>query len=178
MHITFRIGVAQINLGEIKLNVVNLQGKVYYGWDKEEEEVLYVRFKILEEIIANDRQAIYFVDFHADATSEKIALATYFDGRVAAVVGTHTHVQTADERILEHGTGFITDAGMVGYYDSIIGADKQQIWNLFFHIGQSSKKHDLPAVGTTLINAVYLEIDEKTKHSVKIERIREIIEVK
>jgi len=165
-------------VGEIKLNVVNLMGKVFYGWDRDNKEVLHDPFKTLEKIISKDRQGIYLVDFHAEATSEKAALANYFDGRIAALIGTHTHVQTADEKILLEGTGFITDAGMVGYNDSIIGADKQQIYHLFLKTGQSSKKHDLPSVGLATFNAVYLEIDEKMRRTIKIERVNELIDVK
>lgn len=166
------------SVGEIKLNVVNLMGKVFYGWEKEKKEILHDPFKTLDKIISQDRQGIYLVDFHAEATSEKAALANYFDGRISAVIGTHTHVQTADEKILSGGTGFITDAGMVGYYDSIIGSDKQQIYHLFLKTGQSSKKHDLPSQGLATFNAVYLEIDEKTRKTVKIERINRSVNVK
>ena len=74
---------------------------------------------------------IIFVDFHAEATSEKIALAQYLDGRVSAVVGTHTHVQTADEKVLEKGTAFITDVGMTGPEEGILGVDKAVILKSF-----------------------------------------------
>jgi len=171
-------GQMAINIGEIKLNVVNLMGRVFYSWENEKKEVLHDPFKTLDKIVSVDRSGLYLVDFHAEATSEKAALANYFDGRVAAVIGTHTHVQTADERILEGGTGFISDAGMVGYYDSVIGADKQQIYHLFLKTGQSSKKHDLPSVGLATFNAVYIEIDEDSRKTKKIERINELVEVK
>jgi hypothetical protein len=172
------VGHLVFQLGEIKLNVVNLMGKVYWGWGDDKKEILHDPFKTLDKIVEQDRQGIYFVDFHADATSEKSALANYFDGRVAAVCGTHTHVQTADERILDQGTAFITDAGSVQYYDSIIGADKQQIYHLFMKTGQSSKKHDLPSTGAALFNGVYLEIDIKSRKAKKIERINEVVNVK
>ncbi|MFA5020536.1 MAG: TIGR00282 family metallophosphoesterase [Patescibacteria group bacterium] len=171
-------GEERWSVGEIKLKVVNLMGKVFYGWEKDKKEILHEPFKTLDKIISADRQGLYLIDFHAEATSEKAALANYFDGRVAAVIGTHTHVQTADERILPGGTGLITDAGMVGYHDSIIGADKQQIYHLFMKTGQSSKKHDLPSTGLAVFNAVYLEIDEVTRKTIKIERINESVEVK
>lgn len=171
-------GEERWSVGEIKLNVISLMGKVYYGWEKDKKEILHDPFKTLSKIIAQDRHGLYLVDFHAEATSEKAALANYFDGRIAAVIGTHTHVQTADEKILPDGTGFITDAGMVGYSDSVIGSDKQQIYHLFLKTGQSSKKHDLPSTGLAIFNAVYLEIDESTRQAVKLERINELIEVK
>ena len=171
-------GVIQLNIGEIKLNVVNLQGRVYFDWQKDESEFLHCPFKTLEKIIQKEKDALYFVDFHAEATSEKNALATYFDGKVQVIVGTHTHVQTADERILENGTAFITDAGCVAYADSIIGSAKQQVWNLFLKIGQTSKKHDLPAYGEVMFNAIYLEIDEQERVAKKIERINKKIIIK
>lgn len=172
------VGVIRVNIGEIKLSVVNLQGRVYHGWNKEEQEHLNCPFRILEKIIEGDKDSLYFIDFHADATSEKSALASYFDGKVQAVFGTHTHIQTADEKILEKGTAFITDAGAIMAEDSIIGADKKQVWNLFLKSGQTSKKHDLPATGKTIFNAVYLEIDEKKKKAVKIERVNKVVEAK
>lgn len=165
-------GHMEFEIGENKLIVVNLLGRVFI------EEKVHNPLTALDKIVAKDRKALYFVDFHAEATSEKAALAHYFDGRVAAVVGTHTHVQTADEQILERGTGFISDAGMVGYKDSIIGSDKQQVLNMFLGTGKSSKKHDLPAYGEAVLNAVYLEIDPRQGKTVKIERISKILEVK
>ena len=170
-------GEERRSVGEIKLNVINLMGKVYYGWGKDDKEILHDPFKTLDKIISKDRQGLYLVDFHAEATSEKAALANYFDGRIAAIIGTHTHVQTADERILPGGTGFVTDAGMTGYHDSIIGSDKQQIYHLFLKTGQSSKKHDLPSQGLATFNAIYLEIDEKTGKAVTIKRVNDLIDV-
>lgn len=84
-------------------------------------------FYIIDDILQHVRADCYFVDFHAESTGEKKALAYYLDGRVAFVVGTHTHVQTADEQILSKGTGFITDAGMTGPIDSVLGVDPLQV---------------------------------------------------
>lgn len=156
-------------IGQNKLIVVNLMGKVFIP-DK-----LNDPFKNLDKIVKKYKDSIIIVDFHAEATSEKNALAQYFNGRVAAVLGTHTHVPTNDEKILSGGTGFVTDIGMIGYYDSVIGANKEQIFNLFLNKGQSSKKHDLPDYGQCQFNAVYLEIDPKTKKTVKIKRLDKII---
>ena len=125
----------------------------------------------------HDEASVVIVDFHAEATSEKTAFAQYFDGKIAAVIGPHTHVPTSDERILALGTGYITDAGMIGYYDSVIGADKGQIFNLFLKTGRSSKKHDLPDSGQCQFDAVYLEIDEKNGCAKKIKRINKVIRV-
>ena len=134
-------------------------------------------FEALDKIVKKYKNSIIIVDFHAEATSEKNALAQYFDGKVAAVLGTHTHVPTSDVKILSKGTGFVTDIGMVGYYDSVIGADKEQIFNLFLEEGKSSKKHDLPDHGYCQFNAVYLEIDPKTRKTVKIKRLDKVIKI-
>ncbi|MCD6322369.1 MAG: TIGR00282 family metallophosphoesterase [Clostridiales bacterium] len=149
-----------------KLAVVNLSGRVYM-------ELCNCPFEAMEEIlpeIKKETKAV-LVDFHAEATSEKAAFAWNFDGRVSAVIGTHTHVQTADERILPFGTGFITDAGMTGPYEGVIGADREVIINKFttglpgFFTQQS---------GRSQINGLFLEIDETTGKCTKIERIYEI----
>lgn len=164
-------GWKAIKIGQNKIMVVNLLGRVYI------KEEVNCPFKTLEKIIKKNPGAIFIVDFHGEATSEKNALAQYFDGRVATVIGTHTHVPTCDERVLEKGTGFVTDGGMIGYYDSVIGADKYQVFNLFLETGKSSKKHDLPEKGLCQFNAIYLEIDEKTKKTKMIKRLDRVIKI-
>lgn len=166
------VGYQEIEIGQNKLIVVNLLGEVFI------KDSLRNPFKELEKIIKKHKKSIILVDFHAEATSEKSALGQYFDGQVAAVLGTHTHIATADEKILEKGTGYLTDVGMVGYYDSIIGARKDQIFNLFLGKGKSSKKHDIPDHGKCQFDAVYLEIDPKTRKTVKIKRLNTIVGVK
>jgi 2',3'-cyclic-nucleotide 2'-phosphodiesterase len=115
-----------------------------------------------------EEASIIFVDFHAEATSEKISLAWYLDGRVSAVVGTHTHVQTADERLLNAGTAFITDAGMTGAFDSVIGVKKEEAIQKF--VTQRPSKFEI-AKKDIRINAVVVEVDEKSGLSKGIERI-------
>lgn len=166
------VGYKAVFVGKHKLIVVNLLGEVFM------EESVNSPFKIMEKLLKKFDSKNIIVDFHCEATSEKVAFANYFDGKISAVIGTHTHVQTADARILDSGTGFITDAGMVGYYDSVIGANKDQIMNLFLGTGKSSKKHDLPENGPVEFDAVYVEIDSKNGKCKKIDRIREIIQVK
>lgn len=166
------VGYRELKIGQISLFVVNLLGEVFI------DEKVASPFRTMDNILKISQKSLVLVDFHAEATSEKIAFAQYFDGKITAVIGTHTHVQTADERILAKGTGYLTDAGMVGYYDSIIGANKEQIYNLFLGSGKSSKKHDLPNSGLCEFNAVYLEIDEKEKVTHKIERINKVVKVK
>lgn len=113
-------GVGVYAAGETKIAVISVMGRIFM-------QPLDCPFRgvdtALEEI--GDRASIVFVDFHAEATSEKIGLGWYLDGRVSAVVGTHTHVQTADEKILPRGTAHLTDAGMTGPHDSIIGTRKE-----------------------------------------------------
>ena len=112
------------------------------------------------------------VDMHAEATSEKAAISWYLDGRVAAVVGSHTHVQTADERVTEKGTACITDMGMTGPYDSVIGAEKELIIQRFLTqtpIRKQVAKNDVRLCG------VLLSIDEKTGRALSIERIQKKI---
>ncbi|MFA5029784.1 MAG: TIGR00282 family metallophosphoesterase [Patescibacteria group bacterium] len=165
------VGFKEVKIGSNKLIVVNLLGRVFIP-DK-----TACPFKTMEKILKKIKKGIFLVDFHAEATSEKVAFARYFDGQVAAVIGTHTHVPTADEQILPAGTGYITDAGMIGYKDSVIGANPEQIFNLFLGRGRGSKKHDLPEFGRCQLNGVYLEIDTKTKKIKKITRINKIIKV-
>lgn len=98
------------------------------------------------------------MDMHAEATSEKCALAWYLDGRVSCVLGTHTHVQTADERILPFGTAFISDVGMTGPYDGIIGVNREIVIQKF--LTHMPVRFEV-ATGRVQFNAVYLEIDEK-----------------
>ncbi len=112
-----------------------------------------------------------FIDIHAEATSEKQALAAAFDGRVSAVIGTHTHVPTADERVLPGGTAYMTDAGMCGDYDSIIGMDKNEPVHRFTTRIPSSRF--TPALGPATLCGVLIETDNATGLAVSIEPVRE-----
>jgi hypothetical protein len=108
------------------------------------------------------------VDFHAEATSEKASLGWYLDGRVSAVIGTHTHVQTADERILTNGTAFISDAGMTGSFDSVIGVRKEEPIQKF--LTQLPAKFEV-AKKDIRLNGVVVTIDGDTGRALGIERI-------
>jgi metallophosphoesterase (TIGR00282 family) len=150
------------------VGVVNLQGRTFFG------DALDCPFRTGKNA-ANDLRSItpiVVVDFHAEATSEKIALATYLDGEVSAVLGTHTHVQTADERILPGGTAFITDAGMTGPEESIIGMDKEQVLKKF--LLQTHYRFE-PAEKGPMLNGVIIDIDETTGKTISISRIYERI---
>ena len=127
--------------------------------------------RILSELPSDVR--IVIVDFHAEATSEKLAMGFFLDGRVTAVAGTHTHVQTSDERILPEGTAYITDVGMVGPRDSIIGVKKEQVIDRFLY---GTPQRLQVAGGTALLGALLVDIDEETGRARGIERICEEIE--
>jgi len=112
------------------------------------------------------------VDVHAEATSEKIALGRYLDGRVSAVVGSHTHVQTADEAILPKGTAFLTDLGMTGPKDSVLGRDVESVLHKFLTGMPSQFK---VATGDVRLEGVLITVDEKTGKATAIKRIQEKI---
>ena len=116
-------GVGIFNINAMAIGVINVQGQVFM------RENLSCPFRAVESALTylKDRTNIVIVDMHAETTSEKMGMGWYFDGKVSAVVGTHTHVQTADERILPQGTAFITDLGMAGAYNSMIGMKKEPI---------------------------------------------------
>jgi len=110
------------------------------------------------------------VDFHAEATSEKLAMAYHFDGKISGLVGTHTHVQTADERVLPGGTGYITDLGMVGSLNSMLGMQKDAIIHNF--ITQMPVKFTVDTSKPVIMCGVVMEVDPLTGHCVQIERIQ------
>ena len=136
----------------LSIAVLNLQGRVFMG-------ELDDPFRAAEEGVAELRQTtpVIVVDFHAEATSEKIALGWHLDGKVSAVLGTHTHVQTADERVLPQGTAYITDVGMTGPRDGIIGMDRRAILE---HFLTGLPTRFSVASGATQLNGVALEVDE------------------
>lgn len=115
------VGSRQITINGKKIRVTNLLGITFMDGKSQNP------FEAIDEILADDTSDIHIVDFHAEATSEKIALGYYLDGQVSAVLGTHTHVTTADERILPKGTAYQSDVGMCGPYESVIGCDKELI---------------------------------------------------
>lgn len=150
--------------GGSRVGVINLEGRVFMA-------NLECPFRVADRLIDELRTAtsVILVDFHAEATSEKIALAHYLCGRVSAVVGTHTHVQTADERILSGGTAFITDVGMTGSRDSVIGIRKDIAIEKFLR--QLPMRFEL-AKKEPVFNAVLLEIDEHSGQAQTVERIQ------
>ena len=121
-----------------------------------------------DRIVENARGHL-FVDFHAETTSEKIAMAWYLDGKASAVVGTHTHVQTADERILPGGTAAITDVGMCGPENGVIGMDREIVMKRFLTL--MPHRFEV-ADGPGVIHGVVIEIERESGHAVAIERVR------
>ncbi len=146
--------------------VINLQGRVFMN--EEVSDPFTSALKVIEE----NQDKIIIVDIHAEATSEKIALAYYLDGKVSAVLGTHTHVQTADERILSKGTAYITDVGMTGPIDSVLGIKKEIIIEKF--LTQMPQSHKV-ASGDAIFNAVLVTVDLDTKAALKIKRINKLV---
>jgi 2',3'-cyclic-nucleotide 2'-phosphodiesterase len=145
------------------VGVVNAMGRVFMLNIDDPFQV------VLREVEAmRQRTRVIFVDFHAEATSEKIAMGWHLDGRVTAVIGTHTHVQTADERILPKGTAYLTDVGMTGPHDSIIGVEVQPALNRF--LTGMPQKFDT-ATANPRLNAVVIEADETTGNAIDIERL-------
>ncbi len=151
----------------VKIAVINLVGRVFMN-------PVDCPFRTVEKEISvlNSQADIIIVDVHAEATSEKQAMGWFLNGKVNAVIGTHSHVQTADQRILPGNTAYITDVGMVGLYDSILGVDIKGPLNRF--ITQLPYKLDI-SQGRTVFNAVDFEINENTGEALSIKRIFEII---
>ena len=141
--------------------VLNLQGRVFMANTDDP-------FRAADELLRQVTAKVIFVDIHAEATSEKVALGFYLDGRVTAVVGTHTHVPTADERVLPKGTAFQTDVGMTGPYDSVIGVQKDLIINKFL---TSLPVRFEAATGDVKLCGVVVECDEKTGRAQSIQRV-------
>jgi 2',3'-cyclic-nucleotide 2'-phosphodiesterase len=145
------------------VGVINVMGRVFMTAIDDPFAI------VLREIEAiRHKTRIIIVDFHAEATSEKVAMGWHLDGKATLVVGTHTHVQTADERILPHGTAYLTDAGMTGPHDSIIGMEREPSLTRFL-TGLPSKFE--PATGNPRLNGVVVSADEKTGRATAVTRI-------
>ena len=149
--------------GSAKAAIISLCGRVFV-------ENLDCPFRKMDEILPEIRNVtrVIIVDFHAEVTSEKVAMGWYLDGRVSAVIGTHTHVQTADERILPKGTAYISDAGMVGSRDSVIGVKKELIIERFVKM---MPQKFVVANDDCWINGVVVDVDEHSGQARRIERI-------
>ena len=156
------IGDWRLDIDGIPVVVLNLMGRLFMN-DIDDP------FRAADAVLArNPDVKVVFVDMHAEATSEKQAIGWYLDGRVSAVVGTHTHVPTADARILTQGTAYCTDAGMVGPRDGVIGMDKDNILKRFL----TSVPHRFEvASGAVTFNSLLITIDSLTGHATTIQRV-------
>ncbi|MBL7157523.1 MAG: TIGR00282 family metallophosphoesterase [Candidatus Omnitrophica bacterium] len=158
-------GSAVIELASgVKIGIINLVGRIFM-------QPVECPFRTSREEVAKIKKTTpnIFVDIHAEATSEKIALGWYLDGLVTGIIGTHTHVQTADEKILPEGTAYITDMGMTGPFDSVIGRKKEQILTRF--VTQMPTRFEM-AEDDVWLNGVVIDFDEKTGKANSIERIQ------
>ncbi|MCM1333934.1 MAG: YmdB family metallophosphoesterase [Eubacterium sp.] len=159
---TYGKGVTIFDMGKTSLAVINLMGRAFMDPC---DNPFFCADRILEKLQTPN----ILVDFHAEATSEKKAMGFYLAGRVSAVLGTHTHVQTADEEILNDHTGYLTDVGMTGIRQSVLGIDKDIIiMRLTSYLPQ---KHTYPEEGDFMINGAVLSIDETSGRCLSIQRI-------
>jgi len=151
------------DVGEVSIGVINACGRIYL-------DNLDCPFRAIDAILSKikDKANIIIVDFHAEATSEKIALSYYLDGRVSVVYGTHTHVQTADEKILSGGTAYISDIGMTGPANSILGVKKEIIIDRF--LTNMPDRFEVSDEAATL-SGIFVEVNEFTGKAEAIERV-------
>jgi metallophosphoesterase (TIGR00282 family) len=149
------------------LTVINVIGRTFMAAEYDDP------FRAIDAALAAaPRDTAILVDFHAEATSEKQALGWYLDGRVAAIVGTHTHVPTADHRLLARGTAYCSDAGMCGARDSVIGDEIEAVLSRFL----TQMPTRLPAAkGTAMINGLLIEIDDTSRRALSIERYDRVL---
>lgn len=159
------VGLVYVKVNAIEVAVINLQGRVFMN-------TLDDPFQVIEELLeqCSARTKHIFVDFHAETTSEKQAMAWYLDGRISALVGTHTHVQTNDARILPQGTAYLTDVGMTGPYDGILGMERNAIIGKF--LNQLPARFVVPDNGPTILSACIIEVDDTSGKSKSIQPIQ------
>ena len=158
-----------IEINNQKIVIINLTGRTFIEDDNLSNPFHQID-RLLDEL---PKDSIKIVDMHAEATSEKKAMGYYLDGKVSTMLGTHTHVPTADAEILPTGTGYITDVGMVGPYPSVLGIKSEIIIDKF--LKEEHIKHELPDSGQIEVNAVLLEIDNTNHKTNKIKPLRKIL---
>ncbi len=157
-------GKGHIAIGQVA--VVNLLGRTFIGdFD--------CPFRAMDQLLTELKQRVIIVDFHAEATSEKVAMGRYLDGRVSAVLGTHTHVGTIDAQIFPRGTAYVTDIGMTGPLDSVIGDDAEAVIQRFL----TGMHHRLSVgKGKTALNAIMVKVDDESGKALSIDRIYREVE--
>lgn len=152
-------GYKIININDQTILIISVLGRIFMNAN------LANPFETIEEIINNNKADYILIDVHAEATSEKVAIGHYFDGLVDAIVGTHTHVQTNDDRVLPKGTLYMSDVGMTGPLDGVIGVDKSIVISRFL-TGYSGPNE--VAKGPRQLNAVYLNLNKKIIEKIRI----------
>lgn len=155
--------------GGKKVGVINLLGRVFMKYNV--DCPFHAALEIIEQV--KKETSIIIVDFHAETTSEKTAMGHYLDGKVSAVFGTHTHIQTADEKILAQKTAYITDLGMTGPYDSVIGQNKENIIRRFV---TSMPVRFNVAKDDAQVHGVVIKVNDETGQAMRIERIQKKFE--
>ncbi len=166
-------GYDVILVGEHKILLINLIGRVSM---KQNYDCPFRKLDGILASFANKNLSAIIVDIHAEATSEKVCLGHYTDGRASAVLGTHTHIMTADSKITDKDMAYITDVGMVGAADESLGVAKEDLIKTF--LTQVKYPHVIPEKGKAIFNAVMVEIDPKTAKAKKIKPITKFIEIK
>jgi hypothetical protein len=154
-------GMFEGTKGKVPYAVLNLQGRIFMGSNDDP-------FRVADRLLKETKAKVVVVDFHAEATSEKMSMGWYLDGRVTAVIGTHTHVPTADERVLPGGTAYITDVGMSGPYESVIGVKKELVVGKFLN---NMPVRFEPATGDVRLCAVVVDCDEASGRARSIQRL-------
>ncbi len=167
-------GYTIIKVNSYNILLINLIGRVFMHMDYD------CPFRKVDKILKEnnlDKKNIsaIIIDIHAEATSEKIALKHYLDGKVSALLGTHTHVMTADNEITKKGTAYISDVGMTGFADGCIGIEKENIIKTF--LTQIKSKHNIPDEGRAIFNAVSLTINPKTGKTTEIKPIIKFVKI-
>ncbi|ATO44237.1 TIGR00282 family metallophosphoesterase [Loigolactobacillus coryniformis] len=159
------LGYVYVQVNQLKLAVINLQGNALMAQSL--DNPFYKADELLTEI--HQQTDLVFIDFHAETTAEKEAMGWYLDGQVSAIVGTHTHVQTNDARILPQGTAYLTDAGMTGAYDAILGVKPAKSIERF--LTQLPTRYEVKEDGRGVLGGCFIDLDETTGHAKKIEPI-------
>jgi len=165
-------GYIIINIGKHKILLINLIGRVFMDKDHD------CPFRKTDEILAmftRKKLSAIIIDIHAEATSEKVVLGRYVNGRVSAILGTHTHVMTADQKITDKGMAYITDVGMVGAAESSLGIEFEGILKTF--LTQIKYPHVIPEKGKAIFNAVLMEINPKTAKAKSIKPIIKFVNI-
>lgn len=157
-------GMTTVEKNGKTLSVINLHGRVFLPAHDDP-------FKIGKQLVAEAKEVspLVFVDFHAETTSEKIALGWHLAGEASCVVGTHTHVQTADARILPGGTAYITDVGMTGPYNEVLGMKKESV--LYRFQTNMPVRFEVPLKGDAVLSGFFVELDDQTGKALQFERI-------